>query len=91
MWHTVCPLIKKFIPHRIFQTPSSRPKKSKSQANTANEEQFDGQIEDDMSPFTEMAGDCERPSLAPMTPHSHHQVSMIKLSLRKQLDQLYEL
>ena len=54
------------------------------------EEKFENKIEDDLSPFTEMVGDIERPSLAPMTPHSHHQVSVIKMSLRKQLDQLYE-
>lgn len=44
---------------------------------------------DGRSPFTQLVGDCERPSIAPMTPHSRQHVSLLKLSLKKQLDDLY--
>ncbi|CAL4104379.1 unnamed protein product, partial [Meganyctiphanes norvegica] len=43
------------------------------------------------SPFTEMVGDCERPSIAPyMTPHSRQQVSVLKDALNRQLADLFD-
>ncbi|XP_068244274.1 uncharacterized protein [Palaemon carinicauda] len=76
---------------RILQhhPPANLQTEEQNMSPVTDEEQF-VEVEKDISPFTEMAGCCERPSLAPMTPHSHHQVSVLKLSLRKQLNQLYE-
>ncbi|KAK7084353.1 hypothetical protein SK128_000400, partial [Halocaridina rubra] len=75
---------------RAFKATSSHKKNVVSQPSTSPmEEYFTGNV-NNISPFTEMAGDCERPSLAPMTPHSHKQVSLIKFNIRKQLDQLYK-
>lgn len=42
------------------------------------------------SPVTELDGECERSSLVPMTPHTHQQVSKLKLNLKKQLELLYD-
>ncbi|MPC10433.1 hypothetical protein E2C01_003069 [Portunus trituberculatus] len=53
------------------------------------EEEFAEPYQGDTSPFTILVGDCERPSLAPMTPHSRRNVGMLKLSLKEQLEQLY--
>ena len=41
------------------------------------------------SPFSTMVGDCERPSLA-ITPHTKRGISMLKVSLRRQLESLYD-
>ncbi|XP_071529147.1 uncharacterized protein [Panulirus ornatus] len=79
---------------RSFQTPSTVPvKRFKTQMSTQAEDEEDflfGSEPKDKSPFTELVGDCERPSLAPMTPHSRQQVSQLKLCLKKQLEQLYD-
>ncbi|XP_064115476.1 uncharacterized protein LOC135221679 [Macrobrachium nipponense] len=74
---------------RVFQSTCYSKTGEKGGSPVTDEEKFI-EIDKDISPFTEFAGCTERPSLAPMTPHTHHQVSMIKLSLRKQLNQLYE-
>ncbi|KAK3861257.1 hypothetical protein Pcinc_032746 [Petrolisthes cinctipes] len=47
-------------------------------------------IADGHSPFTQLVGDCERPSIAPMTPHSRQHISLLKLDFKKQLDELYD-
>ncbi|XP_066969566.1 uncharacterized protein [Macrobrachium rosenbergii] len=75
---------------RVFQSPTCYSKPAEKGASRVTDEDKFIAIDKDISPFTEIAGCIERPSLAPMTPHTHHQVSMIKLSLRKQLNQLYE-
>ncbi|KAK7072781.1 hypothetical protein SK128_005306 [Halocaridina rubra] len=75
---------------RAIKATSSHKKNVVSQPSTSPmEESFTGNV-NNISPFTEMAGDCDRPSLAPMTPHSHKLVSLIKFNIRKQLDQLYK-
>lgn len=61
-----------------------------SQGFAAESEEFLDPCQGNGSPFTTLVGDCERPSLAPMTPHSRHHVSQLKESLRKQLEQLYD-
>ncbi|XP_050740455.1 uncharacterized protein LOC127010423 isoform X2 [Eriocheir sinensis] len=58
--------------------------------STPDNEEFLDPCQGSSSPFTTLVGDCERPSLAPMTPHSRLQVSQLKKSLRKQLEQLYD-
>ncbi|XP_076045590.1 uncharacterized protein LOC143027839 isoform X2 [Oratosquilla oratoria] len=42
------------------------------------------------SPFSAMVGDCERPSLAPLTPKTKQQVWDLKEMFKCQLDSLYE-
>lgn len=59
------------------------------QESSIKEEEFAEPYQGDTSPFTILVGDCERPSLAPMTPHSRKHVGMLKLSLKEQLEQLY--
>ena len=56
---------------------------------TFQEEEFAEPYQGDTSPFTILVGDCERPSLAPMTPLSRRNVAMLKLNLKEQLEQLY--
>ncbi|KAG0713530.1 hypothetical protein GWK47_016044 [Chionoecetes opilio] len=59
------------------------------QEPSIEEEEFSCTHPENTSPFTKLVGDCERPSLAPMTPHSRHNVSEIKMSLREQMEKLY--
>lgn len=87
---------------RFLQTPSDvKPKRRCLQPSVQVEEELDMEDEDNevfhnsrigadgRSPFTQLVGDCERPSIAPMTPHSRQHVSLLKLSLKQQLDDLY--
>ncbi|XP_042208072.1 uncharacterized protein LOC121856539 isoform X2 [Homarus americanus] len=80
--------------NRFLRTPSSVPAKKFINQTPVQIEEEDEQFENekpwDKSTFTELAGNCERPSLAPMTPHSRQQVSQLKLCLRKQLEDLYD-
>ena len=48
------------------------------------------ELSSDKSPFTDLVGNCERPSIAPMTPHSRQHLSLLKISLKKQLEDLYD-
>ncbi|ROT73510.1 hypothetical protein C7M84_008048 [Penaeus vannamei] len=75
----------------FLQTPVS--KKEPVQSAREEKEEFIPPTNDvpaEKSPFTEIAGNCERPSLAPLTPHSRKEVSVLKLILRKQLEDLYD-
>ncbi|XP_063615422.1 uncharacterized protein LOC134788461 [Penaeus indicus] len=75
----------------FLQTPVS--KKETIQSAKEEREEFlppTNDVPGEKSPFTELAGNCERPSLAPLTPHSRKEVSVLKLALRKQLEQLYD-
>ncbi|XP_037791836.1 uncharacterized protein LOC119587153 [Penaeus monodon] len=75
----------------FLQTPVS--KKEPIQSAKEEREEFlppTNDVPGEKSPFTELAGNCERPSLAPLTPHSRKEVSVLKLTLRKQLEQLYD-
>lgn len=77
---------------RFLQTPLSK----KESTQPVQEEKMEelpppsDNTPGEKSPFTELAGDCQRPSLDPLTPHSRKEVSLLKLSLRKQLEQLYD-
>ncbi|XP_069164611.1 uncharacterized protein [Procambarus clarkii] len=75
---------------RLFQHMPVQPEAEESFTVSKVELFRDVNEENGESPFAQLVGDCERPSLAPMTPHSRQQVSQLKSSLKKQLELLYD-
>ncbi|KAK4316474.1 hypothetical protein Pmani_012376 [Petrolisthes manimaculis] len=79
-------------PKKRFLHTSVQEKREMDVETEGEEELFHSRmpIADGHSPFTQLVGDCERPSIAPMTPHSRQHISLLKLDFKKQLDELYD-